>query len=96
MRKLLLAVGVMATALAFAAPAAAQADEDTLIDLSCLTLDNFPTLGGVQGVVLYLDEEVGMSEFDQGRMLSKIVTACPEHRAIVEGWIDMDAKVGLI
>ena len=89
MKMALVAGGILALGLACAAPAAADTDERVIREVACKTLDAYPTLGGVHGVVRYLDEEEGLSDPDIGRMLSKIDQTCPEHHAIIQGYLDL-------
>jgi hypothetical protein len=46
----------------------------------CATLEDYPTVGGVKGVLAGIMQDTGFGAYDAGRVVGYAVTlACPEH-----------------
>lgn len=78
-------VAFLALPVIFAAPA--HADPDVVSNYAaynagrvCRTLDSYPTLPGVAGVLDGIQSDTGFSDYNTGRVIALAVTAnCPWH-----------------
>lgn len=54
----------------------------------CSTLDEYPTLNGVMGVLQGVEQDTGFGDFDAGRVVGKSVFAyCPRHTGLLQRFI---------
>lgn len=83
MKKLAAGVVMSAALVGFAPPAHA---ENILIAI-CMTLDDYPSISGVQGILNGMYEN-GIAARQAGRYIGQAVTQiCPEHLSLVERYM---------
>lgn len=63
----------------------------------CSTLDEFPTVAGVTGVVQGVMEDSGFSPYDAGRVVATAVLAsCPAHITELQRFIAVCSNAGTV
>ncbi len=91
--KRLLVGGVIAAGLALGVATPAHADDYEIEQAAaCITLDSYPSLGGVAGVIKAMSDE-GLTPTEIGRTLAYAThDKCPEHRSLVNRFMKVVAS----
>jgi hypothetical protein len=59
----------------------------------CATLDDYPTIAGVTGVLQAVMEDSGFGPYDAGRTVATAVMAsCPEHLPVLQRFVAVYAE----
>lgn len=91
---------ILGASLYFSVPARADyVDNYTAIYWSavCSTLDSYPSIAGVTGVIQGVAQDSGFSYFDSGRVVGEsVVTFCPRHTGLLNTFIAVYAPKGQV